>query len=81
MFGTILEQSIFLYVIAATGICGIVAKLIMDGFLKGLVRGAGSMKSTKKKAINHQYLVKKVKKKNAASSHPREADCISLLSN
>ena len=33
------------------------------------------------KAINHQYLVKKVKKKNAASSHPREADCISLLSN
>ena len=51
MFGTILEQSIFLYVIAATGICGIVAKLIMDGFLKGLVRGAGSMKSTKKKAL------------------------------
>ena len=47
MFGTILEQSIFLYVIAATGICGIVAKLIMDGFLKGLVRGAGSMKSKK----------------------------------
>lgn len=41
----------FLYVIAATGICGIVAKLIMDGFLKGLVRGAGSMKSTKKKAL------------------------------
>ena len=51
MFGTILEQSIFLYVIAATGICGIVAKLIMDGFLKGLVRGAGSMKSTKKNAL------------------------------
>ena len=51
MFGTILEQSIFLYVIAATGICGIVAKLVMDGFLKGLVRGAGSMKSTKKKAL------------------------------
>lgn len=51
MFGTILEQSIFLYVIAATGICGIAAKLIMNGFLKGLVKGAGSMKSTKKKAL------------------------------
>lgn len=47
MFGTILEQSIFLYVIAATGICGIAAKLIMNGFLKGLVREVGSMKSTK----------------------------------
>lgn len=51
MFGTILEQSIFLYVIAATGICGIAAKLIMNGFLKGLVREVGSMKSTKKKAL------------------------------
>lgn len=51
MFGTILEQSIFLYVIAATGICGIAAKLIMNGFLKGLVKGAGNMKSTKKKAL------------------------------
>ena len=51
MFGTILEQSIFLYVIAATGICGIAAKLIMNGFLKGLVKGAGSMKSTRKKAL------------------------------
>ena len=51
MFGTILEQSIFLYVIAATGICGITAKLIMNGFLKGLVREVGSMKSTKKKAL------------------------------
>lgn len=51
MFGTILEQSIFLYVIAATGICGIAAKLIMNGFLKGLVKEVGSMKSTKKKAL------------------------------
>jgi len=51
MFGTILEQSIFLYVIAATGICGIAAKLIMNGFLKGLVKGTGNMKSTKKKAL------------------------------
>ena len=51
MFGTILEQSIFVYVIAATGICGIAAKLIMNGFLKGLVREVGSMKSTKKKAL------------------------------
>ena len=50
MFGTILEQSIFLYVIAATGICGIAAKLIMNGFLKGLVREVGSMKSTKKES-------------------------------
>lgn len=41
----------FLYVIAATGICGIAAKLIMNGFLKGLVREVGSMKSTKKKAL------------------------------
>lgn len=51
MFGTILEQSIFLYVIAAAGICGIAARLIVNGFLGGLIKGVGNMRSTGKKSL------------------------------
>lgn len=51
MLQTILEQSIFMYVIAAAGLIGIVARLIVNGCLKSLVKETNKMGSTRKKTL------------------------------
>ncbi len=51
MLETILEQSIFMYMIAAAGLIGIVARLILCGCLKGLVKETEKMGTTRKKAL------------------------------
>ncbi len=51
MFGTIFEQNIFVYVITAIGICQITARLIMNGFLKGLMKNVDKMATTRKKSL------------------------------
>lgn len=51
MFGAFFEQNVFVYVITAIGICGIMARLIMNFFLGGLVRDVDKMETTRKKSL------------------------------
>lgn len=51
MVETILKQNVWMYVIAAAGVFGIGAKLILNGWLKGLIKGTGYMRSTRKRPL------------------------------
>ncbi len=51
MFGTFFEQSVFVYVITAIGVCGIMARLVMNIFLGGLTKNVDKMETTRKKQL------------------------------
>lgn len=51
MLQVILGQSIFMYIIAAAGLFGIMARLILNGWLKGLVKETDKMGMTRKKTL------------------------------
>lgn len=51
MLKTVLEQNVFMYIIAAVGLIGIVARIILCGCLGGLVRATENMGTTRKKSL------------------------------
>lgn len=51
MIDFILNQNVFVYVITAMGICGIAARIIISGYLSGMVRATENMGNTRKKLL------------------------------
>lgn len=52
MIGFILNQNVFVYVITAIGMCGIAARMILSGYLGGLVKATENIGTTKKKFLS-----------------------------
>lgn len=51
MLKTILGQNVFVYIMTALGIVGVVSRFILNGYLKGLIKEAEKMGSTRKRAL------------------------------
>ena len=51
MLDNILNHNLFLYIISATGVLGIAIRLVVNGYMKGLVRGAKNMEATRKRPL------------------------------
>ena len=52
MLDNILNHNLFLYIISATGVLGIAIRLVVNGYMKGLVRGAKNMEATRKRPLS-----------------------------